>query len=74
MAIRWILGFTVLSILLLDAAPSAAALPELTRRLTALTETGEFAGAVVIRWRGRVIYERGFGLADVQSGNPKPRS
>jgi len=68
MAIRWILHFTVLSILLIDATPSAAALPELTRRLSALAETGEFAGAVVVRRRGRVIYERGFGLADVQSG------
>lgn len=58
-----------LAIFLLAAtAPAANARPDLDRRLQALAEAGEFAGAVVIRQGARVLYERGFGLADIEAG------
>ena len=55
-------------LLLPFAAPSPAMPPELDQRLAALARSGDFAGAVVIRRRGQIVYERGFGLADVEAG------
>jgi CubicO group peptidase (beta-lactamase class C family) len=67
MSARHFLGLS-LSVLLALQPVEAAAMPELDRRLEALAQSGGFAGAVVIRRRGRTLHEGGYGLADPQAG------
>ena len=57
-----------LALLLPVAAIEAATIPQLDRRLVALAETGDFAGAVVIRLGRRTVHSGGYGLADAQAG------
>ena len=46
----------------------SAVLARIDAELTRLTAAGEFSGTVAISRRGRVVYDRGFGVADLRTG------
>lgn len=60
----------VFALFLFAGVPAAARLPQLDSALTSLAENGHFSGAIAIMRGDRLIYARGFGLADIERNLP----
>ena len=52
------------------AGGDPAVLARIDAEVTRLAAAGEFSGTVAVSHRGRVVYERGFGVSDQRTGEP----
>lgn len=70
----WIAGLMLMAAALAPSPGRAGSGPELARAVEAFAAKSGFSGAIVVRRHGRLVYQRGFGLADRAFGAPNTPS